>query len=132
MKISRELPGSYLACLLNPAYLTCLIASFTLAATLSGNGAYARAEVIFWPSVTIQFRKSARILPFAASLDGTGISSHVKLEIGYASFPGAFVIDTRKSAGIFGAEAAAALTPSSDAFWKAPAEFRTLPYGMLF
>src|ERR1017187_8074243 len=86
-------------------YLTCLIASFTFAATFSGNGAYASAEVIFWPSVTIQFRKSAKILPLAASLDW---------------------------AGIIGAEAAAAVTPSNDAFRKTPAEFRTLPYGMLF
>src|ERR1039457_7199480 len=113
-------------------YLTCLIASFTFAATFSGNGAYASAEVIFWPSVTIQFRKSAKIWPLAASLDWAGISSQVKLEIGYASFPGAFVMDTRKSAGIFGSEVAAAVTPSNGTFTETPNKFRMLPYGMLF
>ena len=47
----------------------------------------------------------------------------MKLEIGYAVFPGAFVIETRKSAGMAGADAAASVTPSSDAFTKLPAAF---------
>src|SRR5579872_301488 len=63
-------------------YRTCLIASFTLATTLSGSGAYDSAVVIFWPSVTIQLRKSLRIFPLAGSFDCSGIRSHVKLQIG--------------------------------------------------
>src|SRR5947209_3502327 len=113
-------------------YLICLIASFTFATMFSGSGAYVSVVVIFWPSVTIQLRKSARILPFAASFDCCGINNQVKLQMGYASFPGALVMDTRKSAGIFGADPAAAVTPSSEAFKNVPAELRTLPYGILF
>ena len=103
------------------------MASFSFLTTLSGSGAYDSADVIFCPSVTIQFRKSARIFPCAGSFDCAGISSQVKLEIGYAFLPGASVIETRKSSGIFGADAAAAVTPSSDAFKKTPAAFFTLP-----
>jgi hypothetical protein len=47
---------------------------------------------------------------------------------GYASSPGALVIDTRKSAGIFAAaEAAAAVTDSVDAFTNLPPAFCTGP-----
>ncbi len=55
-------------------------------------------------------------------------------EIGYASFPSAFVIDTRKSAGIFdpAAAAAAAVTDCSVALTNSPAMFCTTPYEMLF
>ena len=50
--------------------------------------------------------------------------SHVNVEIGYESSPGAFVIETRKSFGIV-ALAAAALTDSTDACTNLPAAFFT-------
>src|SRR5438309_2464643 len=103
------------------------MASLTLAATFSGSGAYESELVIFCPSVTTQFNRSDRVLPLLESFDCWGMSSQVKLEMGYASLPGAFVIETRKSAGIFGAEAAAAVTPSNDALTNAPVRFLTLP-----
>ena len=47
---------------------------------------------------------------------------------GNTSTPGAFVIDTRKSAGIaLTASAAAAVTASTEAFTESPAAFTTLP-----
>ena len=51
---------------------------------------------------------------------------------GYAVLPGAFVMETRKSAGIFGDEAAASVTASREAFTKLPAAFLTDPNVILF
>src|ERR1017187_8520919 len=62
------------------------------------------------------------IFPFFGSLACTGIRSQVKLEMGYAVLPGAFVIETRKSAGIFGDEAAASVW-----FYKKVANHRDRP-----
>ena len=45
---------------------------------------------------------------FVASWNFCGISSQVKLEIGYAVFPGALVMETRKSSGMSLAAPAAA------------------------
>ncbi len=56
----------------------------------------------------------------AASLDWAGISSQVKLEIGYASLPGALVMETRKSAGMLLTEAAAAVTLSRRSLHEVP------------
>src|ERR1035441_614019 len=99
------------------------MAAFTFSTTFCGSGAELSWLVIFCPSLTIQSRKSAMIFPFFGSLAWTGIKSQVKLEMGYAVLPGAFVIETRKSAGIFGDEAAASVTASSEAFTKLPAAF---------
>ncbi len=55
-------------------------------------------------------------------------SIHVNDAIGYAAAPGAFVIDTRKSAGMLAeASAAAAVTDAVDALMNAPAAFCTAP-----
>ena len=52
----------------------------------------------------------------------------MKEEIGYTPLPGAFVIETRKSGGIFpAASAAAAVTDETDAFTNSPAVFWTDP-----
>ena len=54
---------------------------------------------------------------FVLSLNFSGIRSQVKLATGYAFSPGALVIETRKSSGIFwAAPAAAAVTESRSAF----------------
>ena len=71
-------------------------------------------------------RVSAR--PLARSPTSRYVSSQVAVEIGYASAPGALVMDTRKSFGMFlAAPAAAALTVSVDAFTNLPAGFFTVP-----
>ena len=58
---------------------------------------------------------------------------HVNDEIGYAPAPGALVIDTRKSAGMFAAApAAAAVTDCSDARTNSPLAFCTDPKLILF
>src|SRR5262245_51676125 len=89
---------------------------------------------MLWPpSASIHWRNSFRTFFLAGSWILEGISNQVKLEIGYASFPGAFVIDTRKSGGMaFAAPAAAAVTLARSAFMKAPELLRTLPYPILF
>src|SRR5579863_2352665 len=101
--------------------------------TSAGSGAYERASVIFCPSTNIHFRTliiAERLAGFSIVL---GISSQVKLEMGYAFLPGALVMDTRKSSGIvFAASAAAAVTLATLAFTKTPEEFFTRPYAILF
>ena len=53
--------------------------------------------------------------------------------MGYASAPGAFVIETRKSGGMFAAApAAAAVTLETDGTTKAPVLFCTAPTEILF
>ena len=47
-----------------------------------------------------QFRKPTKPFCFAASEILAGTSSHVNVEIGYASFPQASVMETRKSSGM--------------------------------
>ncbi len=55
-------------------------------------------------------------------------SSHVNEEIGYTPLPGALVIETRKSAGIWlAADVAAAVTDSTEALLNSPAMFWTDP-----
>ena len=61
---------------------TCPMEALTFSATSLGSGAYVSWVASCCPSATIQFRKSARILPFRASLAGVGISSQVKLAMG--------------------------------------------------
>ena len=57
----------------------------------------------------------------------------MKLAIGYAFSPGAFVSDTRKSAGMFrAAPAAAAVVLSMVGSMNWPARFRTTPTGSWF
>src|SRR6266403_2945426 len=99
----------------------------SFAMTAWGSAAYESAAVIFWPSVNIQARKSRIAFFLVASGILSGISSHVKLEIGYASLPGALVIDTRKSSGISLTLPAAAVTLARLASTNAPAGFFTLP-----
>src|SRR5271169_2351988 len=101
--------------------------------TSGGSGAYESASVIFCPSTNIHFRTPMIAERLAGSLIVLGISSQVKLEAGYAFLPGAFVMDTRKSSGmVFAASAAAAVTLATLAFTKAPEEFFTVPYDILF
>ncbi len=70
---------------------------------------------------------------FAGSAIFSGISSQVKLEMGYTSLPSAFVMDTRKSSGIvLDAFAAAAVTLARLACTYTPEAFLTLPYAILF
>src|SRR2546422_7468571 len=58
---------------------------------------------------------------------------YVKLEIGYASTPLAFVIETRKSSGVIAVEAAAAaVTASIDGSTKLPLAFLINADGSLF
>ena len=71
-----------------------LIVCLTRSATGFGKAAYDSAGASASPLSIIQFRKPTIALPFAESFGGSGISSHVKLEIGYESAPGASVIDT--------------------------------------
>jgi len=60
-------------------------------------------------------------------------SSHVSEEIGYASAPSGFVIDTRKSMSSFnGIPAAAELTVFRDGATKLPAAFLMLAAGSPF
>ena len=62
-----------------------------------------------------------------------GTNSQVKLEIGYAPLPAAFVMDTRKSSGMLAAAAAAAaVTLARSAVTNSPAAFLTEPYAILF
>src|SRR5262245_34781196 len=104
-----------------------------MAITSGGKRAYARASVIFWPSVSIQLRNSVMTCFFAGSAIFDGISNHVKLEIGYAFFPAALVIEIRKSWGIcVAALLAAVVTLAKSALTKFPAALRTWPYGILF
>jgi len=78
----------------------------------------------FWPSVRAHFMNSTMTAPWALSLGASYRRSQVNDEIGYALSPGALVIDTRKSAGIcFAAAAAAAVTVSVDAFTNFPFKF---------
>src|SRR5215470_11648294 len=105
--------------------------AFTFCATLFGKGAYSSAVVMVWPLSTIQFRKSTNALCLPASVHSAGTSNQVKLLIGYASLPGALVMETRKSSGMSFTEAAAAVTDSRLAFTKEPVAFCTLPYGIL-
>src|SRR5579859_8065568 len=63
----------------------------------------------------------------SSDLHFAGISSQVKLLMGYAAFPGALVMETRKSSGMSFTEAAAAVTDSRFAFTNWPAGFCTLP-----
>src|SRR5581483_5306706 len=101
--------------------------------TSAGSGAYPRSAQYFWPSVNAHLTKSTIVFAIALSFGFSYSSSHVNDEIGYTPLPGAFVIDTRKSAGIcFTASAAAAVTDSTDAFTSSPAAFLTVPYLILF
>ena len=64
-------------------YLSCLLmAAFSAVTTSAGSGAYDSCDTIPCPLSSIQNRKSLMILPLAASLGCTGISSQVKLAIG--------------------------------------------------
>src|SRR3954466_11562845 len=77
--------------------------------------------------------KSTIIRERATSFGDSCRSSHVNDEIGYTLWPGAFVIETRKSFGMFLAAAEAALeTVSVDARTHSPARFCTAPYAILF
>ena len=69
-----------------------------------------------WASgLIIQVRKSLISFALAASLLSLCTRSQVNEAIGYASAPGALVMDTRKSVSDFSfAPAAAAVTDSSD------------------
>src|SRR2546425_11558554 len=91
----------------------------SLSTTSFGNFAYERFSAEPWPSVIAQLRNFFSASRFPASLNFSGISSQVKLEIGYAVLPGALVIDTRKSSGIvFTAPAAASVTLARSALTK--------------
>src|SRR5207244_2790178 len=90
-----------------------------------GSSAYLSSEAIFWASgVIIQARKSRIALAFAASGISGWTRSQVKEEMGYAPFPGAFVIDTRKSVFFSNlALAAASVTEAREASTNSPAAF---------
>src|SRR5262249_44425798 len=101
-----------------------VIAFNSFATTSLGSLAYSRSSVNFCPSVIAHFTKPFIASRLAASENFAGMSSQVNVEIGYAFFPGAFVMDTRKSSGIvFTAPTAASLTPARSAFTKTPAAF---------
>ena len=69
-------------------------------------------------------------LSLVLSLNFSGIKSQVKLDIGYAFSPGALVIETRKSSGMFcAAPAAAAVTESRSAFTKLASLILDRPVG---
>jgi hypothetical protein len=87
------------------------------------------AAANFCPSVKTHLRNCAIAFLFAGSSIFSGTRSQVKLEIGYASSSFEFVIDTRKSFGIWVAVAAAAavIVPVS-ALTNLPMEFSTLPH----
>src|SRR5712691_751682 len=109
-------------------YWICAIAFISLATTSFGSFAYDSASQDCWPSVIIHFRKSFTTSRFAPSVNFAGISSQVKLAIGYAAFPSGLVMETRKSSGMnFAVAAAAAETLAKSAFTKAPEEFLTFP-----
>src|SRR5258706_9338693 len=92
-------------------YSIFVIAFFSMATTSFGSFAKANASTIFWPSASIQCRNSVIAFFFIGSAILVGTSNQVKLEMGYAVFPAAFVTETRKSAGIsFADPAAAAVT----------------------
>jgi len=85
------------------------------------------------PSFNIHFNKSVMAFFFAGSAILSGTRSHVKLEIGYESLPGALVMETRKSSGIsLIAPAAAARDSSQAGLYENPGGFFTLAYDMLF
>src|SRR6516164_7028188 len=102
------------------------MAALALSTTSLGRGAYDKLEAIDSPLSSAHNTISFTILPLFLSAGLVGISSQVKLAIGYAVFPGGFVIDTRKSGGIF-TPAAAAVVLSRLAFTNCPDEFLTLP-----
>src|SRR5207247_8693439 len=81
-------------------YWTCAIAFCSMTTTSAGSLAYESASTMLWPSVSIHSRKSVSAFFFIGSSILEGISSHVKLEIGYASGPVESVIDTLMSSGI--------------------------------
>src|SRR5689334_22849810 len=102
------------------------------ATTSAGSFAYERGSAMDCPSVNIHCKNSVIAFFLAGSWILDGINNHVKLEIGYASGPAAFVIDTRKSAGMsLDAAAAAAVTLARSAFTKLPDAFRILANGIL-
>src|SRR5438874_4392248 len=99
--------------------------SFT---TSGGSGAYPSSAQYFWPSPSAHLRKSTMTWLCALSLGFSYSRSHVNDEMGYTPFPGAFVIDTRKSGGICLAAAdAATVTDSTDALTSSPDMFCTGP-----
>src|ERR1700676_799430 len=89
-------------------YFTLAMALISLATTSLGSGAYVKAATIFCPSVSIQCRNPVMAFNLTGSLICSGMSSQVKVQIGYAFFPGASVMETRKSSGISLAAPAAA------------------------
>src|SRR5690349_17974343 len=93
--------------------------------TSFGSGAYLSSVAICWASgEIIHLRKSRMAFALAASGCSVCTSSQVKDEIGYASLPGALVMDTRKSVFLSNlALAAAAVTEASDGSTNSPAGF---------
>src|SRR5580658_4694725 len=102
----------------------CWICAVSFCTTSAGSGAYFRSGASFCPSVSAQARNFLICFWYT--------SSHVNDEIGYASGPGASVIDTRKSGAMLPADdAAAAVTPARLAFTQLPALFCNSANGML-
>src|SRR6266511_4174167 len=96
--------------------------------TLDGTDAYPIVGATFWPSESAHFMKSVITLARFLSFGSSYIKIHVNDETGYAPCPGAFVIDTRKSFGMFAAApAAAAVTESVLGVTNSPAWFSTAP-----
>src|SRR6476661_10077996 len=99
--------------------------------TSFGSGAYLSSVAIPCASgEIIHLRKSRIALALAASGMSGCTRSQVKDEIGYASLPGALVMDTRKS--VFWSNLAlesAAVTDASDASTNSPPVFLTVAYG---
>src|SRR5690242_4558975 len=90
--------------------------------TSFGSGAYLSSVAICWASgEIIHLRKSRMAFALAASGCSVCTSSQVKDEIGYASLPGALVIETRKSVFLSNlALEAAAVTEASVASTNSP------------
>src|SRR5258708_6636914 len=100
----------------------------SFATTSLGNFAKESGSANDWPSVRAHLIMPLRASRLPVSPNLAGISSQVKLQIGYAVLPSALVMETRKSSGMdFAALAAAALTLVKSALTNAPEEFFTVP-----